>query len=88
MTENFVGMIGFLLGILIVGVSLRILFVPFKYVIKVIFNSIIGAVLLLIINIVSDKTGFFIGVNPLNSLIVGLLGVPGLTGLIILKLFL
>jgi len=33
MAENFVGLIGFLLGVLIVGVSLRILFVPLKYVI-------------------------------------------------------
>ncbi|MBE7046088.1 MAG: pro-sigmaK processing inhibitor BofA [Ruminococcaceae bacterium] len=88
MAENFVGLIGFLLGVLIVGVSLRILFVPLKYVIKVLLNSVVGAVLLVIINLFSDKTGIFIGVNPLNSLIIGLLGVPGLIGLIILKLVL
>lgn len=88
MVENFVGLIGFLLGILIVGVSLRVIFVPVKCVIKVVFNSILGAVALLIINLFSHKTGLFIGINPINSLILGLLGVPGLVMLIIFKLLL
>lgn len=88
MAENFVGLIGFLLGVLIVGVSLRILFVPLKYVLRAIINSILGAVILVVINQFSYKTGLFIGINPLNSLILGLLGIPGLIGLIILKLIL
>lgn len=88
MAENFVGLIGFLLGVLIVGVSLRILFVPLKYVFRAIINSILGAVILVVINQFSYKTGLFIGINPLNSLILGILGIPGLIGLIILKLIL
>lgn len=85
MIEKFVGLIGFSLGVLIVCVTLRMLVVPVKLVLKVFFNSILGALILVIINTISSYTGVFIGVNPVSSLVIGLLGVPGLILLIILQ---
>ena len=85
MAEGFVGLLGFSLGVLIIGVLLRILFVPVKLVLKVIFNSVLGALILVLINLFSEYTGFFLGVNPINALTIGILGVPGLILLIILQ---
>ncbi len=85
MIDKFVGIIGFLLGVLIVCVTLRILFAPVKFILKVVVNSVIGAVVLVILNRVFLNMGVFIGVNPISSLTVGILGVPGLVLLIILQ---
>ena len=85
MIDKFVGLVGFSLGILIVCVTLRVLFAPVKVIFKVVLNSIIGAVVLVILNRIFSHTGVFIGVNPVSSLTVGILGVPGLVLLLILQ---
>ena len=49
-----------------------------------IINSIIGGLLLLLLNMFN----FDIGVNPWNALVIGIFGIPGLILLIVLKLIL
>lgn len=60
---------------------------PVKKVIKIIGNSILGAVLIFMINLVGTSFNFHIGFNIVNSIIVGILGIPGAILLIILKIF-
>lgn len=60
---------------------------PMQKVIKLIINSILGALLICIINVVGMSFDFHIGLNVINSIIVGLLGIPGAVLLIILKIF-
>ena len=66
----------------------RIIIWPLKNILKLILNSILGGVLIFIINIVGAKFAFHIGLNFLTSLIVGFLGIPGAILLIILKIIL
>ena len=61
---------------------------PLKSILKLIFNSILGGVLIYIINLVGMNFEFHIGLNLLTSVIVGLLGIPGAILLIILKIIL
>lgn len=61
---------------------------PFKSILKLIINSVLGGVLIYIINIIGMNFGFHIGLNIGTSLIVGLLGLPGALLLIILKIIL
>ena len=61
---------------------------PFRWVLKIIFNSLLGVVFLWVINIIGQGLGFHIPINLLTILIVGLLGIPGLIVLIVFNLLL
>lgn len=65
----------------------RIFIVPLKTILKLVGNSILGGILIFIINLIGGAFNFHIGLNIGTSLIVGILGVPGAILLIILKLF-
>ena len=73
------------LGIIVVFGKFFI--IPAKTIMKIILNSILGGVLIFIINLVGSSFNFHIGLNILNSIIVGLLGIPGAVLLVILKIF-
>ncbi len=64
----------------------RIFIVPIKKILKLIFNSILGGIIIYVINLVGANFGFHIGLNIVNSVIIGLLGLPGAVCLIIVKI--
>ena len=68
-----------IIGIFIVG---KIFIIP-----KLIINSLLGAVLLYVINIVGTICGLHIGINVITSLVVGTLGIPGAVLLTVLAIF-
>ena len=72
-----------LIVIFIVG---KIFFVPLKSIFKLLINSILGGILIYIVNIVGASFGFHIGLNVGTALFTGILGVPGVVFLIVLKL--
>ena len=61
--------------------------VPLKALFKLIVNSVLGGLLIFIINLIGSAWGFHIGVNVVTAVLVGILGIPGAILLIILKLF-
>ena len=60
---------------------------PLKKIIKLIGNSIFGAIIIFLINLVGTSFNFHIGFSITNSIIVGILGIPGAVLLVILKVF-
>lgn len=48
----------------------RIFIFPLKKIIKLIFNSILGGVLIFIINVVGSNFGFHVGLNFFTSILV------------------
>lgn len=64
----------------------KIFILPLKSILKLILNSILGGVLIYIINLIGGLFAFHIGINVVTSLTVGLLGIPGAILLVILKL--
>jgi len=64
----------------------RIFILPIKKILKLVFNSILGGVLIYIINLVGANFGFHIGLNIFTSMVVGILGIPGAVILIVIKL--
>ena len=48
----------------------RIFIVPLKWILKLIFNSILGGILIYIINIIGANWGFHIGLNFLTSILI------------------
>ena len=64
----------------------RIFIIPIKWICKLIFNSILGALLIFAINLIGSIWGFHIGINFFTAIIVGILGIPGAIFLIVISL--
>ena len=64
----------------------KVFIVPIKKVMKFIFNSVLGGVVIWIINLVSLGINLHIGLNFFTSILIGVLGLPGAICLIIVKL--
>jgi inhibitor of the pro-sigma K processing machinery len=61
------------------------LVIPIKILIKLLINGLIGGLLLFVFNLVGGIFGLSILINPLNAIIVGFLGVPGVILILILQ---
>lgn len=73
-----------IIGIIIIG---KIFIIPIKIIVKILINSILGAILLYVINLIGAMWGLHIGINAITALIVGILGIPGAILLLILTVF-
>lgn len=62
----------------------KALLVPLKVILRLLLNSIAGAVLIIVINFIGMNIGVMIPINIVNSLTVGILGVPGVIMLLLL----
>ncbi len=63
-----------------------LLVLPIKLIVKLVINGIIGAAVLFAINFIGQSFNFNIGINPITALVAGLLGVPGVILLIVVRL--
>lgn len=79
----FLTYVGVIILILLLG---KLLVWPMKMVLKLVINSLIGGVVIFLINLVGGALGIAIPLNIVTALIVGFLGVPGAILLIILTL--
>ena len=64
----------------------RVFIVPIKKVLKLVVNSILGGITIFLINLIGGMFGFHIGLNVFTSILVGVLGLPGVVCLIIIRL--
>ncbi len=65
--------LGCIIGLWILG---KVFSIPLKAVMKLIGNSILGGLLIFIINLIGGNFGFHIGLNIGTSILVGVLGIP------------
>ena len=77
----------FLIGLLLLFLVGRLLFVPFKLVIRLLFNAAVGGVLLWLVNLIGHQFGLSVPINPITALIAGFLGVPGVVLVVALQYF-
>ena len=75
----------FLLIIFLVWLASRILLKPLRLLMRILYNSLIGLVLLLVINFLGSYIGVFIPINIVTVLVAGFLGIPGIILLLILQ---
>ena len=76
--------IGCVISIIIIGAVFKVS--AFK-ILKLIFNSILGGILIFVINQIGANYGLHIGLNVVTSIFVGLFGIPGAIVLLLLKIF-
>lgn len=78
----------YLIGLLLLYILGRALVVPIRILIKLLINGLIGGVVLLIFNLVGGIFGLAVAVNPLNAIIAGILGIPGVILILIVQMIL
>jgi len=66
----------------------RIFIIPIKKILKLVLNSLLGLVLIYIINFIGTLFNFHIGINIITAIFIGILGVPGAILLVVLKFIL
>lgn len=66
----------------------RLFIVPIKTILKLVINSVLGGITIFIINLIGAYFNFHIGLNLVTSIFVGILGIPGVIVIIIIKLLL
>jgi len=81
--NSIIVFLGCIIFLFIIG---KIFIIPLKSILKLILNSIIGGIIIFVINLIGSIFSFHIGLNFVTSILVGLLGIPGAVLLIILKL--
>ncbi|MBO8170159.1 MAG: pro-sigmaK processing inhibitor BofA family protein [Thermoanaerobacteraceae bacterium] len=75
-------------ALLIIFFIMYLLAKPFRWLFRLVYNSLIGLLLLWVVNLVGQVVGFHVPINLLTVLIVGFLGVPGLLVVIVFNLLL
>lgn len=78
----------YITGVIIACVLLVVFARPIRTLIKIAVNSAVGGIAIIIFNFISQLFGFFIGVNALTAVTVGILGIPGFIMLLMLQLIL
>lgn len=66
-------------------ILIKVFSLPLRIAMKLALNTFFGFAGLLIFNLIGSFTGITLGVNLLNSVVVGFLGIPGFLLLLLVK---
>ncbi|HZJ76512.1 MAG TPA: pro-sigmaK processing inhibitor BofA family protein [Oscillospiraceae bacterium] len=77
--------LAYAIGLILLYVIGWILLIPLKWVVKLIWNGILGGLMLFVINLIGGMWGINLTINPLSAIVVGMLGIPGVILLLLLK---
>ncbi|PTM56955.1 pro-sigmaK processing inhibitor BofA family protein [Desmospora activa] len=75
-------------SLLLLMVISRSIIKPLRWVWYGILYTAVGGLVLFVLNLAGDLIDFRLPINPVTAMITGLLGLPGLICLIVVKLFL
>ena len=80
--------IGYAAGLVLLYLVGWLLLVPLKKLLKLIYNGILGGIILWVLNLVGGLINVRVAINPITALIVGFLGVPGIILILLLQFIL
>ena len=86
--ENTNTIIIFLTCIIAIIILGRIFILPLKKILKLLLNTILGGLLIVIINWIGVAFNIHIGLNVVTAIFVGILGIPGAILLVIFTMIL
>jgi len=78
-------LLAYAFGLLLVYALARVLYTPLRWALTLVVNGLVGGAALWVLNGVGGLVHFALPVNPLTALIVGVLGLPGLILIVLLK---
>ena len=73
------------MGIGLIVLIIKIFGTPLRWLLKLALNTVIGFAALFLLNFFGGFIGIGLGINWLNAIVVGLLGVPGVVLLLLLQ---
>ena len=75
------------IGLIALAVLLvfKLFSLPIRLIFRFLLNTAAGFILLLLFNYIGMYLGLTLGINILNALVIGILGLPGLALLLVLK---
>lgn len=78
--------IAYAVGLIAIYFIGKMFLMPVKLIWKLIYNGMIGGVMLWLVNLVGANFNFELGINFVSVLVAGFLGIPGVILLIAFKL--
>lgn len=85
---DFNNIIAYMACIFFLFIFGKIFIVPIKIILKLVINSILGGLIIFLINLVGGYFNFHIGLNLITSIFIGILGIPGAIVIVVIKLLL
>ena len=85
---DFNSIIAYIACIFFLFIFGKLFIVPIKTILKLLINSILGGITIFVINLIGSFFNFHIGLNLITSIFVGILGIPGVIVIVIIKLIL
>ena len=78
----------FAVGLALICLTGYLLLVPMKFLWRLLAGGVLGALALMLVNLVGALFGFSVNVNPFTAMAVGFLGLPGAILVVLLQLLL
>ncbi len=78
MSFDFLSILAYIAGLLLILVFCRLFANPLKWVLRALLNGIIGGLILGAVNFAGGFAGISLIINPLTALLTGFLGIPGI----------
>lgn len=82
---DFTAILAYAFGLILLYIIGKALILPLRVLLRLVYNAVIGGIILVFLNAAGGYIGINIAINPITSLVVGFLGVPGVIMLLILK---
>ena len=86
MNADYKMLLAYLVGIIVLFLLGRAFITPVKILLKALYGTLTGALILIVINFIASYFDYHIALNVFTALITGFLGIPGVALLVILKL--
>lgn len=86
--ESVATVIVIVVCVLLLWLLFTILRLPLKFIFKLLLNMASGLVLLFVFNFIGGYFDFALGINAVNAIVAGVLGIPGVILLVLLQNFL
>lgn len=78
--------VAYIFGLVLIYLLARVLMLPVRILLRLVYNALVGALLLALVNFVGSYViGVYLPINPVTALIAGFLGIPGVVLLIVLQ---
>lgn len=78
----------FAVGLALICLTGYLLLAPMKFLWRLLAGGVLGALALLVVNLIGALFGFSVAVNPFTAMAVGFLGLPGAALVIVLQILL
>lgn len=76
-----------LIGLILAVILLRLIFGSIKKIAGLMINSVLGAILLMVVNFFGAYIGIGVDINLLTAIIAGVFGIPGILFLVVFQNF-